>query len=184
MHHEIYFRSAQAAENGDYEDLRPASGRLDKVWDGYEDGMLLAEVGATEELIYKFYQARIDQGSNQGAIFTKTEKGCLLYNDLRDIQPADTESFWTIFRLSLWTDEALEKFKFQFGIWLGELVLKADSVGGDDSTYDYYPDRWDVAAQLAEALGMEVGYRTSRDLITTNGGRYSEEDLPEYIPEL
>lgn len=175
---EIYFLSAQAAENGDYEDLRPLQGgRLSRVWDDWDDKGVLQNL-ASPEVVLNFFRARVLHHSNRSIIPEANRP--TIFNDPIDI-PLEELDGWDVFILSLWGNpDSEQRFRNQFLGWLELITVEAEEVGGDDSFYDYYPDKWEVARQIASALGMEEEYNRKREVVVN--GPYKEE--PDYIPNI
>ena len=152
---EIYF---EAWQSNNYEALQPEHGRLQRLWSNYEDFSLLEEL-VTPETIQQFYQARVLQASNRGVLPSHTRPK--LFNDPFNFDPASIGDIWI---LQFWTDAAIEQFKGRFRFWMDEVAHAASSVGGDDAYYDYYPDNWMVALQIARALGMKEDFEKYRSI--------------------
>ena len=156
---EIYFTAWQ--DNNYQEALRPNGGRLVKIWDNYND-LCLLEAIATPEVIQKFYQERILQASNRSIIPAKARPK--IFNDPLNYDPFSIGDIYILSFGYYDSDEAIEKFKDQFRSWMRQVADEAASVGGDDAYFDYYPDNWEVALQIAKALGMKEDYTKYRDI--------------------
>lgn len=175
---EIYFTAGLAGENGDYEDLRPLhGGRLETVWDGYRDLTAWgdAKIPVTAE---QFFKVRVLQGSNRG-IIPILDRPKIIDDPIERFQEIwDTGE--DLLRLSLWDQAAVERYKMLFIGWLALTAKEAEGVGGDDSYFDYYPDRWFVARQIAHAIpGLKKFYNQYRAEVIN--GRYKDD--PEIIAE-
>lgn len=166
MKAQIFFTAYLAGENNDYEELRPLHGRLIRIWDGHMDTAILTEeVGLSNDQIQKFYTARVNWTSDH------TEP--LEYHT--EVPPLDPNERADVFLLHIWGE--VENYKKQFALALEDMAHDSSSVGGDDSYFDYYPDRWFVYHQIAQALGMKEEYEKARQIPLT--GRYVEDDEKE-----
>lgn len=155
---EIYFTAWQ--DNNYLEALRPVHptrGRLEKIWDHYTDLDNLENI-VTPEVIQKFFQARILQASNRSILPAK-DRPRVIHDPLN----YDPTSIGDIYILDIDLG-GLEKYKEQFRFWMDEVAHAAASVGGDDSYFDYYPDNWEVALQLAKALEMKEDFEKYRKI--------------------
>lgn len=165
--YEIYFNAYHDGMQG----IDPAP---EKIWDGYEDGGMMREAGIPPTQIAKVFKARVDWASQQQVIPASYRYQLLGAEPQYD---NDGEADLYILRI---TDRP--NFEQQFRFWLEEVVNQADSVGGDDSYFDYYPDYFSVADQLASALGLEAEVAKAKKEVYDKGLYHDEDAIDHGFP--
>jgi len=148
-------------------------GKVEEVFNAYEEVEALQQVfKPTEGQIQHYIRAKILQHSNRRAI-PETARAEVLY------EPDSIDINMNVWLLRI---DDKERFVEAFRQWmLYDLIWLEEHRGADDGTYDYYPDAWDVAHQIAKALGMKEEYNRARQklLDTTAYGP----NRPDYIGE-
>lgn len=174
--YEIYFQAYHEGELWDRKDLTCEGTTLHKIWDSYMDNVPMEDAGIPDEMVEKFYRARIGLTSNQQVIPESYRSKILL-----DAPPLEREAdVWQLFIQDLPTFKAWLR-----GPWAELLLSQEQHRGADDGTYDYYPDLWFVSQQLFRAVGMRKEYnRLRKELFSTTDYGNPDGDLMELIPEV
>jgi hypothetical protein len=179
MRYEIWFESYQEGSMWSKEDFAPI--KVEQIWDMYRDQMIMEEAGVSEGRIRKIHEGRRLLYDTQRVI-PESSRGKIL----RSLPPVVIESADEFIMVigGTFPDE-LEEAKRIYRTWLSKIVQRESQRGADDGTYDYYPDCWFVAKQLAEGLGMEGVYNQAVDdlRLTTDYGD-EESDLFELIEKI
>jgi hypothetical protein len=140
-----------------------------RVWSDYEDASLLEFVVAlSKKTIRKFYNARVGDAKGPGRL---------------NEPPAWEDRYGLdVFVLNFWNKAEAREVYLE---WLKELIGKEEHRGADDGSYDYYPAAWEVAKQIAEALGMKDEYNAAVKELRENS-EYGDPggDLFELIEEI
>lgn len=128
--------------------LKPSYGKVETVWDRYNDLNILETV-TDKEVIADFYNARIKELASgcewSGKTHGYDEDG---WPDVAD-KPSVTAIRFFAF------DPGWHK---KFRQWLQELVERCDHVVGDDDYFDNYPDLWNIALQICDIQGWLDDY--------------------------
>jgi hypothetical protein len=172
--YELYFQAYHEGELWDRNDLVCDGTTIHKIWDGYMDNLPLEEAEVPEEMVEKFYQARIGLNSNRKVLPVSYRSKILL-----DAPAFDREAdVWLLFITHLPTFKAHLR-----GSWAKHLLQQETHRGADDGTYDYYPDLWFASFQIFSAVGMKKEYYQLRKKLfgTTDYGD-ADGDLMELIP--
>jgi hypothetical protein len=170
MSYEIFFQEY----HGMWHNTFPKEGaKVEEVWDSYKEREAIEAVfHPTDEQFVELLKYRILSAS-QGQVIPAEYSAMVLY------QPDRLEPEMNIWVVRI---DDLEKFKRLFADWMNDdLIHLEEHRGADDGTYDYYPDAWDVAYQIAKALGLKGSYNHARQILmeTTAYGP----DRPDSIGE-
>lgn len=169
---EVYFNAYHAGGTSLGAELRPRA--VERIWRGYEDGVMMAEAGIPPEQIAKVFEARVDWASQQHVIPKEYR-----YQLLGEAPQFDPNSEPDLYILRIDDRPAFENY---FKGWLDRVVEAADSVGGDDSYFDYYPDNFTVADQVAAALGLEEAVTAAKKEVYDKGLYHDEDAIDHGLP--
>lgn len=138
--YQIWFTAYNEGEMWGIEEFgRPLLAR--QVWSEYTDRQVMEEVGCTRLQVLSARDVRKSMHSPGNVLF-----------DGDDGEHGD---------LFLVEFDNLEQARDIWRLWLKDLRSKEEHRGADDGTYDYYPDAWAVARQLAEGLRLKDEYNAA-----------------------
>lgn len=139
--YQIWFTAYNEGEMWEADGFGPLE--VIRVWDEYRDRMVLQDVGVDEHTIVSARDLR-------KAMYEFAESKVLFDGD--DGEHGD---------LFLMQFEDLEVARDIWRGWLVNLRKQEEHRGADDGTYDYYPDAWRVAFQLAQGLNVLGEYQAA-----------------------
>ena len=166
---EIVFHGYCEGEMWSQEGLKiDPSARVEQFWDESGDGRDFKDAGVTDEVLDEVWAIR-KQWYSQREVHHEDDRSVVL----RDEESREDGVDYYILMIG-----NIDNYREAFPAYLDKLILAAEHTGADDGTYDYYPAAWEVAYQIAWALGLESEYRGAYDRLSTET-QYKDADLRE-----
>lgn len=134
----VFFETWQVGEN----DLHALENHR-ILWDEFEEQQAFEKVGLPEEWQEKLYKAKTESHSGPTSLDTNKPPE---WKEIMDNGPS-------VGLFTVWKRNSNREPVAPFQDWLNLLVSIEDGVSGDDSYFDYYPDNWWIAEQIATAMG-------------------------------
>lgn len=140
--YQIWFTAYNEGEMWDRTDFGPNL-PVEHVWDEYRDRMVMQDVGVSEHQIVSARDLR---------------KSMHEFADSKVLFDGDDGEHGDLFVMQF---KDLDEARLVWRAWMRGLRQKEAHRGADDGTYDYYPDAWRVAWQLAQGLDVVDEYRAA-----------------------
>lgn len=174
----ILFKAYHDGENMSYDHEAFPDHRVLQIWDSYRDQSLYEDIGLSKEWGRKIYEAR------QAGIFNEKPGDVEFpaYEDSSELAMDGVAEGWSLYAITIWDRN---KFKESFRQFVVKATELKSTAHGDDSYFDYYPDLWYIADQIAKFLGGEaLDWVTAGKKEVYDDGFYHDEDAISHGYEL